>query len=428
MGMEYLIIGNSAAGISAARAIRQKDREGRITLFSDEPYPYYSRLLLTYFIGGKVSRSQLFAGADDLVRGLDLRTELSCPIVEISPSRNEITAADGRRFPFDRLLLATGAAAVTPPIAGDDLQGVSPLRTLQHAERILEKVRPGGEAVILGGGLVGMQTAQALSLRGMGVTIVLSSDRLLSRNLDGPGAAILQTAAEKAGVKILTRKQAREITRGRGSLRVVLEGGEMLPGELVILAKGVEPRTNFLPAAGLLVARGARVDRFLKTSRADIFAAGDVAEVRDPLCRGNGLNPIWPKAIEQGRLAGLNMIGMDAPYSGSVVMNVTELFGVRVAAIGRVEAGTESRILTFHDPGKRVYKKFLLRGDVLEGVILLGDVADCGILHRLIRTGSDASPLLPRLMNGSAGLANALIRRSADCGMENRRDESLMIS
>jgi NAD(P)H-nitrite reductase large subunit len=401
----YAIIGNSAAGLAAARAIRARDREGRITLFSDEPFPFYSRLLLTYFLKGTISRERLLGQGEDSGAGRAFEVKLNTRVEAILPAEGKIVFSAGGSFPFDRLLAAAGSSPVVPSIPGSRLPGVLPLRTLHQADEIGSRIKRGGEAVILGGGLVGLQTAQALNARGMKAALIVSSDRLLSRNLDGKGSDLLLKEAKDLGVKVFLRKDAVEIEKGPGeTLRVVLQGGEVLKADLVILAKGVEPRMELLKEAGAAVREGVLVDSRLRTSRENIFAAGDAAQMAPAPGQVGGIFPIWPHAVEQGGIAGLNMAGLDVPFQGGIPMNITELFGIKIASIGRVKNDGSLKEAIDYRPGEKIYRKILFREEAIAGALLMGDVADCGILQRLIRSQRPVGRILPRVINHGAGI------------------------
>ncbi len=408
--MQYLIVGNSAAGLSAARSIRTRDREGEITLFSDEPYPYYSRLLLTYFIGGKLKKWQLFEGMRKIYHDHGLHTRLDEPIVEVSVKERTIRSRSGRLFPFDRLLIATGAVPLSPDFPGRTLPGVFSLRTLNDGESILERTRPGGEAIILGGGLVGLQTAEALARQGMKASVVSGSSRLLSRNLDERGAALLKEAAERSGINVLMNTEVRGIEKGKGRVLWVLpEAGGALKGEVVVLAKGVRPSIGLLEKREIGGDGGARVNERMETSRPGVFAAGDMVEFRDLVHRKPRINPVWPNAVEQGRIAGLNMAGAEVEYRGMIGMNVTELFGVRVGSLGRLEPEEGDREWVFVSPEGRAYRRFVVADGRIEGAVLMGDLSDCGILQRLIRNGMPVgTSVIEKLMTCSPGLVNGL--------------------
>jgi NAD(P)H-nitrite reductase large subunit len=387
--MRYLIIGNSAAGISAAKAIRRRDKNGAIVIFSEEPYPYYSRLLVTHLIMGNVSRYQLFEGTKKLLHEYNLDTRLKTEIVEVHPHKNRIICRKGHQFSFDKLLIATGSSPVVPEVPGKNLPGVFTVRSLEDAEKIGERVLPGRHAIVWGGGLVGLQMIQALFLKGMKVTGIVASDRILSRTLDVEASRLMKTFVEKQGIRIFLKRRVMEITKGfRGTLWVVLEDGKKIRGDLLIIAKGVEPRIELLKHAKIPFHHGISVDGHLQTSRENIYAAGDVVEFFDLIYEDRKINAIWPNAIDQGFVAGLNMSGSKVEYQGGIGMNVAELFGIKMASIGMIEAGNESRELIFSDPGKPAYKKVVLSHGRIRGAVFLGDISNIGLFHRLIKTRS----------------------------------------
>ena len=406
--MRYLIIGNSAAGLAAGKAIRQKDKNASIILFSDEPYPYYSRLLITYLLRGEISKRSLFQGTRKLYHDYGLQAKLETRITEILPAENRILTSKKKSFSYDRLLIAAGSIPVMLQIPGTKLPGVLPVRTLEHAEKIRQKMKPGGTAVILGGGLVGMQTAQALHRGGMKTILVVSSDRLLSRNLDSTGAQLLCHAAEKAGLRILFRRQPQEIAEGRGKLWVLLDGGEKISGDMVILAKGVTPNVELFKEGPIAIHEGALVNEYLETSRKDIYAAGDVAEWDEKIGSKTRINPVWPNAIEQGFVAGRNMTGNVLKYRPGIPMNVTRLFGIQIASVGNISADPHRQEQTHLDLGKGVYRKIFLQEDRIEGALLIGDIADCGILRRLILNRNSVSPIISKVINHSAAITHVL--------------------
>jgi nitrite reductase (NADH) large subunit len=243
----------------------------------------------------------------------------------------------------------------------------------------------------------------------MKAALIVSSERLLSRNLDGKGSDLLLKEAKGLGVKVFLRKDAVEIEKGPGEiLRVVLQGGEVLKATLVILAKGVEPCTGLLKEAGATVREGVLVNSRLRTSRENIFAAGDVAEMAPAPGQVGGVFPIWPHAVEQGAIAGLNMAGLDVPFQGGIPMNITELFGIKIASIGRVKNDGSLKEAIDYRPGERIYRKILFREEAIAGALLMGDVADCGVLQRLIRSRRPVGRILPRVINHGAGITQTI--------------------
>lgn len=407
--MRHLIIGNSAAGLAAAKAIRKQDRKAKITLFSDEPYPYYSRLLIPYLLRDEIPKRSLFTDTSKLYQDYELQAELGTQVTEVLPAENRIRTSKKKSFAYDRLLICTGSIPVTPPIPGANLSGVLPVRTLEHAEKIRRRMHPGGTVVILGGGLVGMQIAQAAHQKGMKTILVVASDRLLSRNLDATGAGILRQAAEKAGIRIFFRRQPQEISKAqRGKFWVRLDGGEKILGDLVILAKGVIPNVGLHKGSPIAVHEGVLTNEFLETSQKNIYAAGDVAEWDEKIESKIRINPIWPNATDQGFIAGLNMTGTALKYRGGIPMNITRLFGIQIASIGNIAPDSHFQERMHLDLEKGTYRKFFFKEDRMEGALLIGDIADCGILRRLILNQNPVSSISSKLMNHSAAITHVL--------------------
>jgi NAD(P)H-nitrite reductase large subunit len=253
-----------------------------------------------------------------------------------------------------------------------------------------------------------MQTAQAAHQKGMKTILVVASDRLLSRNLDATGAGILRQAAEKAEIQIFFRRQPQEISKARrGNFWVHLDGGEKILGDLVILAKGVIPNVELLKGSPIAVHEGVLIDEFLETSQKNIYAAGDVAEWDEKIESKIRINPIWPNATDQGYVAGLNMTGTALKYRGGIPMNVTRLFGIQIASIGNI-ADSHPQEQKHLDLEKGTYRKFFFKNDRMEGALLIGDIADCGILRRLILNQNPVSSITSKLMNHSAAITHVL--------------------
>ena len=331
-----VIVGNSAASLAALEAIRRLDGTSPVTLVADEAIPAYSRVLLPYLVSGE--RRDLSLRPPDYAQRMGARMLLGRRAVQIDA--DALVLDDGTRLPFDRLLLATGSRAAIPDIEGIDTPGVFALKTMADALRIREWLPGARHAVILGGGLICLLMVHALLKLGLSVTIAVSSDRLLTRMLDEEAAALLQHRLAEAGVRILTRTDAARIVGSEGRVRsVVTAAGEALPADLVILAKGIRPDIDLARAGGLATGRGVLVDEYLRTSRPDVFAAGDCAEGPDMLVPGKKTIPgTWFEAVAQGESAGANMLDLSRPSPGAFKMNVMEILGVAVASMGLIRS------------------------------------------------------------------------------------------
>jgi NAD(P)H-nitrite reductase large subunit len=385
-----VIVGNSAASLAALESIRRLNGKPPVTLVSDEPIPAYSRVLLPYLLSGE--RRDLSLRSPDYYHRMGARTLLGRRAVRIQA--DAVVLDDGTTLPFDRLLVATGSHAAIPDIEGIDTPGVFPLKNMADALRIRRQLTGARHVVILGGGLICLLVVRAFLKLGLAASIVVSSDRLLSRMLDAEGSALVQQRLAEAGVRVLTHADATRILATNGRVRSVMTAaGDELPADIVILAKGIRPNIQLAQTGGLATGRGILVDSYMRTSRAGVFAAGDCAEAPDMLVRGKKtISATWFEAVAQGETAGANMLDLARPSLGSLKMNVMEALGIAVAAIGITEApDAEARVLVRSRDG--VYRKLVISHDRLVGAILVGDVSEAGPITTLIRRGLRLSEL-----------------------------------
>jgi len=384
--MQYAIIGCSAAGISAIEAIRSKDKKSKITVISDEKKPLYSRCLISYLLAGTIDEKKIWYRPDNFFKSNKVDAVLNVRANKIDADKKEIILQDKKKIKFDKLLIATGASAKLENIPGVDKKGVFPLRTIDHTLEIqvmLSRVR---KVAVLGGGLIGLRAAYALKNRGKTVSVFVRSSQILSQIIDKGSADIMQKRIEKNGIKIATGRSAKEII-GNGSVAgIVLDDGSRYDCQLVIIGKGVSPNIDIASDAGIKTNWGIVTDEFLKTSAKDVFAAGDAAESYDIALEENSINAIWPAACEQGRIAGLNMLGENITYDGTLAMNSLEFFGLPVISIGitRPKKDIYKEIIR-KDESKNSYKKIVLRNNIIVGAIFVNSVTAIGIVGTLIK-------------------------------------------
>ncbi len=385
----YVIIGNSAAGLAAAQAIRLHDRPGKITILSDEPHFGYSRVLLPLFIGRKIRRRDLFIASKDFYSSLAVQLLRNSPALAVDPQAQTVRIASGRSIPFDSLLVATGASPRTLGAPGENLPGIHYLRKLADAQAIQEDLSSSAGPVILaGGGLVGVKSLEALLSRRRKVHLVVSSDRILSQMLDGPASDLFLDVFRKKGVEVRLHTEIREF-EGRERLEnAILSTGENLPVSMAIIGKGVRPNLNILRGTGAILDQGVLVNEGMATHAANIFAAGDVAEPLDVLQGKPRANAIWPSAVEGGRVAGCNMASGPAYFSGAIRMNSVEVFGTRVISVGELEGEAITRFRR----EERLYRKLVFSGDRLTGFLLAGDIRGAGVLTAMVKSGTEISP------------------------------------
>ncbi len=364
----YIIAGSGVAGISAAVNIRKLDSTGNISIFTDEPYPFYSRIRLPQLIAGEINQEKLIIHKPEWYAEKRIALKLNEPIEGIDPRNKQVTTKAGS-YHYDRLLLATGSHPFVPLIDGIDKAGAFSLRSIGDALAIKEYAGSTGKAIIIGGGLLGLEVGNGLQKAGLGVSVVEFSPRLLPRQLDIPGAEILKRQMEEMGFSFYLGAQTKEIMGEPRVAGVRLADGREIAGNLVLISIGVRPNLGLAQSIGLQTDKGVTVDDKLQTSEDNIFAAGDVIEHRGVFYG------IWPASERQGEIAGINMAGGHALYEGTVLSNVLKVVGIDLVAAGEIDVAGEFETLVQKDSTKNIYRKLVIKDDILIGCILLGDVS-----------------------------------------------------
>ncbi|MBI5144544.1 MAG: NAD(P)/FAD-dependent oxidoreductase [Candidatus Omnitrophica bacterium] len=387
----YVIIGNSASGLAAIESIRRIDKSSKIINISKEPHQPYSRCLLSYYLAGQYDRDILWIRPDDYYSKFGVEPLLNKAVTGIDIKAGIVEISNKKKIVFDKLLIATGASAKSIDIPGADKKGVFVLRTLEDADGILKMLPNVKRVCILGGGLIGMRAAYALKKRGTAVHVIVKSDHIFSQMLDSEAADIMRRHLEANGIDISTGLEAKEIT-GKGSVKgIVLDDGNQLDCELVIIGKGVSANLDIVKSK-VKTNAGILVDEHLETDKKGIYAAGDVAQAYDILEERTNMNQIWPIAIRQGKIAGLNMAGEDTKYDGSYGMNSLDFFDLAVMSFGLVKPkGDEFEELIAIDTNRVLYRKIVLKGNRIVGGVLINDVERHGILLNLALQKIDIS-------------------------------------
>ena len=382
---KYLIIGNGVAGNTAAEAIRQQDPAGEIIMFSKEPHPFYYVPALPEFVAGERELKRLIIHDAAWYEKNRIELHLETTVTAIEPVQKVVVTDKGGPYAYDKLLLATGGTSFVPPIKGADLEGVFTLRTMGDAEKLKGRAQTSRQAVLIGGGLLGLEAGNGLRKAGLKVTVVEFFPRLLPRQMDGPGAALLQAQLEELGFSFHLGTTTREITREADGLKVHLESGVVLGAELVLISAGVRPELTLARSLGLAIDKGVKVDDRMHTGVDDIFAAGDLIEHRG---RFYG---IWPAAMEQGRVAGANLAGQEARYEGTAVSNTLKVVGIDLFAAGEIDVEGALEASVSKDEARKIYRKLVVTDGVLVGAILLGDIRGSNEIQQAIKAKKDVS-------------------------------------
>ncbi|MHB1127045.1 MAG: NAD(P)/FAD-dependent oxidoreductase [Bacillota bacterium] len=402
--MSYVIIGNSAAAVGAVEGIRQVDRTGPITIISQEPYHTYSRPLISYYLSGKVDEEKMHYRSRDFYQRHNVETMLACEATGIDVSNCQVVLDDARRVKYDQLLIATGGKPFIPPLQGLDKKNVFTFIKLDDVKKIQELAGKGRRGIIIGAGLIGLKAAEALNILGVELTVVELANRVLSAILDEEAAGIVQGHLESKGIQFQLETTVEKIIGEDSVSGVVLQNGQQLPCDFLIVAIGVVPNTGVVRDTQVKVNRGIVVDERMRTNVDCIFAAGDVAEGYDVIYGAQRVLPILPGAYCQGETAGKNMAGQVTVYAGGFAMNSIGFFGLPMATAGMIRPDSEDyEVHVFADAGQKIYRKIVLKDNVLSGFITLNRIDRSGILTGLIRDRVNVEVFKDRLLEEDFG-------------------------
>jgi NAD(P)H-nitrite reductase large subunit len=403
---KHLIVGNSAGGIGAAEAIREVDREAPITIVSDEPYLSYSRPLISkYLTGERTFKNMLFRSPDFYSRN-KITSLLGKRVNNLALSEHTAELESGERIVWEKLLIASGGVPIIPSMKGMGKRGIFTFTTLGDARAIDEFMGNTQNAVVIGGGLIGISVTEALKKRGAKVTVVEMQGRILNTILDEQASLIAEKTLEQAGVKVIAGRTVSEIN-GKELVRgVVLDNGEDIACSLVVVAIGVSPRTELAQGNEIKVNRGIVVDRHMATSYPDVYSCGDAAEAYDFVYGANRLTPIWPNAYIGGRVAGYNMAGAEAEYPGGTAMNSLNYFGMDIASAGIAIPPDGNSYELLHKQKGSVYQMLVLKDDLIVGMVFVGDIEKSGMVYSLMRERVKVGSFKKALLSDNFGLVS----------------------
>jgi NAD(P)H-nitrite reductase large subunit len=405
MRTKYLIIGNSAGGIGAAEVIRQVDKEGALTIVSEEPYPAYSRPLISKYLTGERTLEEILFRPFDFY---DQNNIIFLPGKKVSHLElNHQTAQleNGEQIAWEKLLLAVGGNPIFHRMKGSSKKGVFTFTNLDDAKAIDRFLDNARKAVVIGGGLIGISVTEALVKRGVDVSVVEMRERILNTILDQQASLMAEEVLKQAGVEIIAGQTVVSV-KGRGTVEeVILDNGAAIPCDLVVVAIGVSPRPELALDAKLEINRGIVVDRHMTTHHPGIYACGDVAEAYDFVYGENRLTPIWPNAYVGGRIAGLNMAGVTAEYPGGTAINSLNYFGIDIASAGMPTAPNDDGYETISKQEGNIYQKVILKDDLIMGMIFVGNIEKSGIIFGLMRDRVNVESFKQSLLADDFGLA-----------------------
>jgi NAD(P)H-nitrite reductase large subunit len=410
---KYVIVGACAAGIGAVEGIREVDPIGEITVISEELCSHYSRPMISDFVSGKADLNKMKTRDDEFWKKNAVQTLVGKKAVSLRTDEHAVVLEDGSSVNYEKLLLATGGKPFVPKMEGSDKEGVYTFTNVGDAEQIAQKIadESAKSAVVIGAGLIGISVTDALVKRGVNVTIVELQDKILSLLLDVKASDIVEVAVRTAGVNVITGQSVQKIlgkpTDNKVVGGVVLTRGDQVPCDMVIVAIGVVPRTEIVAGTSVKTNRGIVVDNYMQTSVPDVYASGDVAEAYDFILNQNRSLPLWPLAVLEGKIAGYNMAGKKTDYTGGTNMSTLKYFGIPIVSIGLANSKPDPvlEILVNEDVANGVYKKLVLKDDVIMGMTFLGDIERAGIVFYLMKNKVNVKKFKERLLGSDFGLA-----------------------
>ncbi len=384
--MKHVIIGNGPAGVIAAETLRRADPAADVVLLGDESGPPYSRMAIPYLLTGKIDEAgtQLRKDAGHYKR-LGIRL-MKGRAKKVDSKTRRVTLANGKKLPYDRLLIASGAHAVRPDVPGIESPNVHPCWTLADARAIAKKAKPGARVVQLGAGFIGSIILQALAERGVKLTVVEMGDRMVPRMMTAKAGNLIRLWVEKKGVQVHVNARVESIAKAaRGAMKVTLSNGSMLDCNLLICAAGVRPNVGFLEGSGVRIGDGIMVDERMQTSVPEIYAAGDVTEAAGFHSGRPELNAIQPNAADQARIAAANMVGKHAAAQGSLAINVLDTLGLISSSFGQWQGVAGGDGVELVDEPSFRYLSLQFKDDMLIGATSIGWTEHVGALRGLIQ-------------------------------------------
>lgn len=406
----YVIVGNSVAGINCIEGIREFDREGTIIVFSDEEILNYSRPLISYYLAGRLNEDALsFRDKRFYERNnINLFTGTSVRKIDI---RTKIVYTDKGKYEFDYLFIGTGGKPIMPTISGIDKikEGIFTFTKLSDAKKIKsfiekEKIQ---EAVILGGGLIGLKCAEALLERKISIKIIELADRILPNTFDHLASEIIENKLKEKGCEVIKKNTIEKVHARNSKLKeVILSDGRKIKTQILIVGIGVLPELKIVENTEILRNRGIIVNEHMQTNIPFIYAGGDVAEADEFISEKKVVIPIWPVAARMGKIAGANMAGENKKYDGMFAMNSVEFLGIPTISFGMTNPPDSEnyQIIKKVDVEKSIYKKIVIRDNTIIGAIYLGNIERAGIITGLIKNRIDISSIKHLLSSDNFGL------------------------
>ena len=403
--MKLVMVGNGMAGVRTLEEVIKLEPDlYDITVFGAEPYPNYNRIMLSPVLAGEEGIKDIILNDLDWYKDNNITLHLNKKVVRIDRKKKIVYAEDGTEAAYDRLLLATGSNPFMLPVPGKDLQGVIGYRDIQDTNTMIDASSKYKHAVVIGGGLLGLEAANGLAIRGMDVTVVHIMPWLMERQLDQSSAKMLQKSLEAKGLKFLMEKQTQELVGdATGRVNAIrFKDGTEIPADLLVMAVGIRPNTALAESAGIHCNRGIVVNDTMQTYDPSIYAVGECVSHR-----GTAYGLVAP-LFDMAKVCANHLARMGiARYQGSVTSTKLKVTGIDLFSAGDFSGGDETDEILMHDAAGGVYKKLVLKEDKLIGAVMYGDTKDGSWYFQMIRDGKNVADIRDHLMFGQSHLGNS---------------------
>ncbi|MFA5365520.1 MAG: FAD-dependent oxidoreductase [Candidatus Bathyarchaeia archaeon] len=390
-----VIVGNGVAGTTAARTIKQQNPQTKVSVYTDETYQYYPRPRLYEVLSGETQPQRICVFSEEYYKTKGIDVFLNKKVAYIDTKQQELTLDDQTKAAYDKLLLANGAYSFVPPINGSQKEGVFTLRSINDALTIKDYTKNCKEAIVIGGGLLGLEFAYSLIRLGQKVTVVEMFPRLLPRQLDHNGATILKNKIESLGINIVLGVKTQEILGKQKAMGILLDNNQTISGELILVSAGVRPNTELATKSGIKVNKGIIVDSYMKTSADHVYAAGDSTEFE------GAVYGIIPAAIEQATIAANNMTTtQQTAYNGTTPTNTLKIVNIDLTSTGTVNPENQNITeIKKTDPTKGIYKKLVIDNGTIIGTIILGTTKGVTTINQLMTQKTDITKYKNTILN-----------------------------
>jgi len=397
--MQYIIIGGGPAGATAALELRGLDPKGEVLIISNEDYQFYKRSKIISLVSASCSEDDVFHKGKTLYDEHNINF-IHGHVEKVFPDKKQVLLKDGKKFSYDYLLIATGGKPLVFPWKGVNLKGISTLYSLDDAKKVAEQACNARNVVVIGGGSIAMKAIQNFKKIGLEISIVEKASHLWPVGFDRKIARIVEKRIKEKGIRIYLNEEVVEFRGDNEKLtHVILKTGREIAADIAIITIGIKPNVDFLSDTYVRVDQGVIVDNNLRTTIPSIFAAGDVAQIYDPLYNLPILHPTWGNAKKQGRIAAINMTGGKMVYKGAIPIQTIRIFGFQAIAVGITHSKKNYDEISWVSFEKELCRKFVVRNNKLIGALVLGKDIDKNILKPLLKRAVSKQVEIDNLKN-----------------------------